>query len=808
MKVLLKEKLLQMASSLEEANAFFAAQPGGASAGQLLADCQEAAMRMGGLIEVSEEQPGPVIAKLEEYCELVYQLSICSDSDWHRCVEALAWQVAAIRRTIEEDIASEKMKAVFLPYSASMWDSFDSVYAQAAADPRFDVKVIPIPYYSLGVDGRPLRVCYEGAEVAKYAPVTDYKEYSFPVEQPDVVFIHNPYDGCNRVTRVFEQFFSSELVKYTQRLVYIPYYISKDRTMPHFAQMPGVQNAWRVFVQNELARKQYTDSGIAPEKVIALGSPKLDMVVRTSQEMRQLPEEWQILKGRKIFFYNTALVEILDHGEYFLEKVRYVLHTFEKHPDLALLWRPHPLSIPTMQSMTPGLLEEYLRIVEQFKKSGLGVYDETGELERTIAVSDAYIGDIGSSVSQLYEATGKPMFYVQYHDPNFALPQRWVRATCGEAVGQKLYLFNWEYNGLFIYDEAQKTLYAEVGSGDTPVIEKNLFNFAEKIGDAIYFFPDRNRSVLKYDIATGAKTYFDMGSGEHGRNAVYKGGKIYFFPIWYHEHIKTLDVKTGKIELIPTNYENQFPELHAQRANIQQLFFGDAVVGDAVWRTCYLGHFLQKFVFSENKFVYAAIEGLHEPLRKITSDGRFLWCTALQGSNVYQLDPEKQKVVQIFHVEGERCLKDAKVFEHIFFFENGIWVVLREEYRIVRIDPRTGKIAELDFSHLFGRKCGKQGQILFANAIKAAGGIFYLLPYHADGIVKVDAEAMTASRLKIPVDETQRMNLTAENVVVESMQTLEEFLNRFPDRSAHRVQEAESTAGSQIWDFIVKDFFQ
>ena len=85
-----------------------------------------------------------------------------------------------------------------------MWDALDSVYAAAVQDERFDVKVIPIPYYSLDARGEIQQAHYEGAELGKLVPVTDYRTYSIPLELPDVIFIHNPYDGCNRVTRVFD----------------------------------------------------------------------------------------------------------------------------------------------------------------------------------------------------------------------------------------------------------------------------------------------------------------------------------------------------------------------------------------------------------------------------------------------------------------------------------------------------------------------------------------------------------------------------------------------------------------------------
>ncbi|MCR5089519.1 MAG: hypothetical protein K6C08_08415, partial [Oscillospiraceae bacterium] len=92
-----------------------------------------------------------------------------------------------------------------------------------------------------------------------------------------------------------------------------------------------------------------------------------------------------------------------------LDKIRRVFDVFKENAeDVALLWRPHPLIEATLTSMRPQLWEEYKAMVEEYKVSGWGIYDDSPELDRAIAVSDAYYGD-PSSVVQLYKETGKPI---------------------------------------------------------------------------------------------------------------------------------------------------------------------------------------------------------------------------------------------------------------------------------------------------------------------------------------------------------------------------------------------------------------
>lgn len=100
---------------------------------------------------------------------------------------------------------------------------------------------------------------------------------------------------------------------------------------------------------------------------------------------------------------------MLQSGEAMLEKIRHNLQIFrENSGDVTLLWRPHPLMEATLASMRPYLMEQYNDIVRDYKAAGWGIYDDSPDLDRAIAISDAYYGD-PSSVVQLYQQTGKPI---------------------------------------------------------------------------------------------------------------------------------------------------------------------------------------------------------------------------------------------------------------------------------------------------------------------------------------------------------------------------------------------------------------
>ena len=116
------------------------------------------------------------------------------------------------------------------------------------------------------------------------------------------------------------------------------------------------------------------------------------------------------MAGRKVYFYNTSIQGMLGNTEAFLKKMEYVFNTFRGREDVCLLWRPHPLLESTFESLRPMYKPAYDALKHGFISENLGIYDETPDIESTIALSDVYIGDGATSVTSLFGVAGKPIF--------------------------------------------------------------------------------------------------------------------------------------------------------------------------------------------------------------------------------------------------------------------------------------------------------------------------------------------------------------------------------------------------------------
>ncbi len=393
-----------------------------------LCDAQEAAIQIGEAIEQLAGTGTEAVTCLEHYCERVYQMNeqleeIPAKKAYKSLEEPLIKAENAIRHM------PVKKTAVFLPYKVSMWDSFESVWRAACQDEEWDVLVVPIPYFGKNEDGSLAQMQYEGEKFPEDVPIVDWQQYSLERERPDVIFIHNPYDQYNLLTTIHPYFYASKIREYTNKLVYIPYFVHQnDMVKEDYCILPGTLYADVVVLQSERVREQYIKYYTAAlpeltqkvgmraieEKFQALGSPKLDVVER---EDSVIPEEWKefLSHDKKVIFFNTHWTGLAKgKSEQFLKKLDWVFRFFAKREDVVLLWRPHPLMMETIVSRNPGAEEPYRKLVERYQEQKIGIYDDSTDLHRAINLSDAYYGD-RSSVVEMFRQQGKPIMIMNHN---------------------------------------------------------------------------------------------------------------------------------------------------------------------------------------------------------------------------------------------------------------------------------------------------------------------------------------------------------------------------------------------------------
>ena len=546
----------------------------------VLAQMQELVIHAGETIEATEDDCAKIIQKLENACEIIYQLTDSLDDFKVRIhlLKDLKELFNAAHDEIQKNIP-EKLEILFLPYQVSMWDSLESVWMAAKDRDDRDCYVVPIPYYDVLPDNSLGNIHYEGDRYPDYVPVTSYLKYSIEARRPDVIFFHDPYDEFNRVTRIPEQFYSKNLKKSTDMLVYIPYFVSEEGGPAEYqCYTSGVLFADRVIVQPGSVYEKYCrvytnvvrQNGLehtlipAEQKFLPLGSPKFDKVLNMRCELEELPETWQKVirkpdgSWKKIILYNLSVSPMLENREQTLKKLDNVFRFFrERQEDLVLLWRPHPLLLKTIESMVPWLRDAYMQKVLQFQEESWGIFDETPDPNLAMVVSDGYYGDMSSLVTT-YRETGKPILLQDSFIEEIDKAElRTIYALAGECIENKIYLYSIYSNSICKIDTTTGNIEVEYGDYKSPYYEAYLYFKSIIYQQTICFISEKEEKLLKFDTITGKKEwiYFE-GNGIEYEPALCES-MLFLMPVWYSEELICINLIDNSVKYIPTNYSVQ-----------------------------------------------------------------------------------------------------------------------------------------------------------------------------------------------------------------------------------------------------------
>ena len=253
---------------------------------------QETAISLGTAIEQKKGKEKESVSILERYCEALYEayLTLQEGPSGDASGELVAEQLATEQVAVEQIAADQLIKAgnclknlkealerdckrqvVFLPHSAKHFASLRPLIDALQEREDTEVKLMPIPYFDRMGDGSLSEMHYEGEDFPKEYPITDYRSYNFAAELPDCIVMNSPYDAFNPVWSVDPFFYSEKLKQYTNKLVYIPWFVTDEidpenpedgkafYNMRYYVTVPGVFHADYTIVQSEEMREAYLE---------------------------------------------------------------------------------------------------------------------------------------------------------------------------------------------------------------------------------------------------------------------------------------------------------------------------------------------------------------------------------------------------------------------------------------------------------------------------------------------------------------------------------------------------------------------
>ena len=219
----MQKQLLELAASVWNGIKYTGSKGYEEEIGALLQECYSgintiSRMLRDGLSRVRAAEYVELLDYVKELLELLNEKVMEGSDDSGstgitEIMDALNENMSVLCRELKHE-PEVKIEIVFMPYKASMRDCFDSIWKAASNDCRCSVTVILIPYYDKNPSGDLCNYYYEGDRLPEYVKSIPYQEYSIQLHRPDIVYIHNPYDGYNYVTSISPEYYSSELRKF------------------------------------------------------------------------------------------------------------------------------------------------------------------------------------------------------------------------------------------------------------------------------------------------------------------------------------------------------------------------------------------------------------------------------------------------------------------------------------------------------------------------------------------------------------------------------------------------------------------
>lgn len=677
-----------------------------ADAQQLLGDCQECAQQIGEAIERSEGMGTQAVSFLEKYCEQLYQMSLCQNrkdqADWKRKMDISLGQVES---EVVNSLRTDLLKVVFMPYKASMWDCLESIWESAAADEDCETFVVPIPYFERNDKGGMEKLCYEGPLFPDYVPIVPYETFSLETERPDVIYIHNPYDDRNYVTSVHPDYYSANLKKYTDMLVYVPYFFGGQGPMPEsHLNLPVYATADRIIVQDEEKAESLTDY-VPREKIAVLGSPKVDRLLKLEKKREEIiktgiPQEWQEkIAGKKVILFNVSITGILQNSEYAMDKIRYVLSCFEQREDVILWWRPHPLIEATLKSMRPKMYGEYMKIKRGFVHKGYGILDETGDAGIAAVVADAYLGENSSSLVHYFEVLGKAIYFTNWSITKEIAEEERAGIFFTDCYFEGNYAWfvprselAYQYLCKMDLESGEISLEYELpGEFDNSKKGSSYFGIA-KVGESVILSPVWSNDIYVYRLNTKQAIKIPLQRSDFIPNfsqAVEYQKNVYLTPRNYPAVIE-LNIETGVMT------EHEIPASDIQQDKKEFLFgIGSVVRDDCIYVPCadrkaILIFDMRNRVYSEKTF-----ENVEAGFYSLTFKGNEIWGIGNKTSEVICWNVVSDEVKK-YNEFPEGYIGGVQPFRQIVETEKGILVYPENANMTLFICHDSQKIQECD----------------------------------------------------------------------------------------------------------------
>lgn len=306
----------------------------------------------------------------------------------------------------------EQKRVLFVVYRTEWWGCLDSYCRRECLDADTLCYVMPVPRYEREADTLQVnfgKKHFEPEKLAGMLPeeacMVNYETFS--LEQGfDRIYIHNPYDNGSPLDTVELQYYSSNLKKYTPKLICVSHFLNLP--ISDYTKCNAYDYVDAIYVPHR--RMKYALEEKYDEKVEVKPSGIPEYLDRLAEKMEAKGE---LADDRMKLLYCVSFGDLAFGTESQIREMREIFEYARQNRNICLIFRPDE-DIPVLRirhQLSDEIWREYEKLIAFFVKNRIGIYDGTLDLYEMAVLADGILCT-RHPMSGLFSVQGKYVLHL------------------------------------------------------------------------------------------------------------------------------------------------------------------------------------------------------------------------------------------------------------------------------------------------------------------------------------------------------------------------------------------------------------